>query len=129
MALGARMMSVWLVLGIEMALGAHAVARAAISDLVDVQAVLLAGPETLHEYDDSHLVAYLLESGFAERLVTLGCLQLGRRTQRLLGRRLAGGKQDGGSGGGQHRFHLESPFGTQSTHFFVRLEVPRRAVG
>src|SRR5688572_33440962 len=42
---------------IEVSLGAHAVARAAITGLVDMQAVLLAGLEALDVDDDVHLVA------------------------------------------------------------------------
>jgi hypothetical protein len=70
---------------VEVALGAHAVARAAIAGLVDVEAVLGAGLEPLREHDDAHLVADLLERGLAERLAALGWLQCSSGPCRLVG--------------------------------------------
>src|SRR5690349_17433385 len=70
-------MRVRLALGVEVALGAHAVAGRAVARLVDVEAVLLAGLEAAHVARDADLVARLREGDGAGGAAALGGLKLG----------------------------------------------------
>src|ERR1043165_79822 len=72
-------MRVGLALGVEVALGAHAIAGRAVARLVDVEAVLLAGLEPAHVARHADLVAGLCEGDGARGAIALGGLQLGHR--------------------------------------------------
>ena len=61
-ALGRARVRVRLAVGIEVALGAHAVARAAVAGLVYVEAELAVGPEACNPGAHAHLVADLDEA-------------------------------------------------------------------
>src|SRR5687768_16799259 len=93
-ALARRGIAVRLAVRVEVALGAHAVARAAVAGLVDVKAVLPVGSQPLGEDDDAHLAVHLLEGRLAEGLAALGGLQRRSGAQRFLGGH-AGGRAGG----------------------------------
>src|SRR3989454_7191443 len=78
-ALGRARMTVRLAERIEVPLGAHAVARAAVAGLVDVKAVLASRRETGNLRDHKYFVAYLAEGRLAGCIAALGGLQGGGR--------------------------------------------------
>src|SRR5687767_11901588 len=89
MALGRLGVAMRLAVRVEVSLGAHAVARAAVAGLVDVETVFRIGLEPLGKDDHAHLVADLLEGRLAEGLAALGWLQCSSRARRLVRGRLA----------------------------------------
>src|SRR5260221_7726747 len=80
-ALRCRIMRVRLAERVEVAFGAHAIARAAIAGLVDVEAVLLSRVQAADVGDHVNLVAGLRERGGTARRVSLGRLQFRARAR------------------------------------------------
>src|SRR5262245_38893391 len=130
MALGARRVAVRLALRVEVALGAHAVARAAVAGLVDVEADLAVGLEPGHRAADAHAVAALHEVDGAFDVVALGRLEDGGRLRAARGearphffRGFAAGQYCDGCGNNQGGSHGEvSSRDAQSTYFLAPLE-------
>ena len=94
-----------LALRVEMPLGAHAVARAAVARVVDVEAVLAPRREAAHVGHYAHLVADLVEVRRSRGLVALGGLQIRRGARRVGGHALAAGERRRGQHE-QRSFHF-----------------------
>src|SRR5688572_18311626 len=98
MTLRARRVPVRFAMRIEVTLGAHPIARAAVAGLVDMESMLGARLEVLREHHRTDFSAGgRLEGRLGERLVALGRLQSGagaRFLRRLLRCTLATGEQD-----------------------------------
>jgi hypothetical protein len=98
---------------IEVSLRAHAVARAAVADFVDVEAVLLVRLQALRVDEQVHLVvANLLEGRFAECVASFRRLKSrsgNERFLRLLRRALTRDYACGGCGDGERIFHFTPP--------------------
>jgi hypothetical protein len=88
-------MAVRLAVRVEVALGAHAVARAAVARLVHVEAVLAPGDQAVHRAHHAHLVSDLVEVDGAGGLVALGGLKGGGCARGIRWDALAAGEARG----------------------------------
>src|SRR2546425_8170452 len=79
MALGRARVSVRLAERVEVPLGAHAVARAAVAGIVDVKAVLASQRKTGNQRNHMHFVAHLVEARLARHIAARGGLQASGR--------------------------------------------------